>query len=120
MVLGSKLISGYEFEGTFDTVIANITKLKEYYETMAAREGWQYLQIVSECGEAYDGRSTYYFDITYDRLETDEEFKKRIEGEAYAANRAREQRKLQYEQLKAEFDQPITEETPPIERKINL
>jgi hypothetical protein len=73
-----------EFDGKLDILISTLQKCKE--------DGWEGIDY-----DYYEGEKIYFLYKT--RLETDEEYEKRMKQE----EERKENRRKQYEQLKKEF-----------------
>jgi hypothetical protein len=81
------------FDGKLDYIISVLQKCKE--------DGWEGIDY-----DYYDGEKEYYVYKT--RLETDEEYEKRMELE----EQRKENRRIQYEQLKKEFGEDTSQTDP--------
>jgi putative ubiquitin-RnfH superfamily antitoxin RatB of RatAB toxin-antitoxin module len=80
---------------TLDDIILQLTEIKDALEKKGITECW--LDIDS-------GYSNYTTSIKGYRLETDEEYNKRIELTESLKNKEKESRRKQYEKLRKEFE----------------
>ena len=84
----------YLFAGKIDDIISTLQKCKE--------DGWEGIDYDYN----YDNQREYYVYKT--RLENDEEYEKRMELE----EQRKENRRIQYEQLKKEFGEDTSQTDP--------
>jgi hypothetical protein len=81
-----------DLEGPIDDVIVRLQNIQEKYKDHAG--------VRIEVDSCYEGGYTYYLE----RLETDEEYERRLATEAKRVIERESIRRVAYERLKAEFE----------------
>lgn len=90
-----KFTHDIQLQVTLNDIIEQLTQLKDSLEKKGITECW--LDIDS-------GYSSYTTSVKGFRLETDEEYNKRIEMVSTLKNKEKESRRKQYEKLRKEFE----------------
>ena len=84
--------TNFDLEGPIDDVIVRLQNIQEIYKNHAG--------VRIELDPCYDGGYTY----DLQRLETDEEYERRLAKEGERVREREEREKAEYERLKAKFE----------------